>query len=438
MSGTPLQNSLNDLFSLVRFLRLEPFIDRGVWTQYIGNPAKHGDPLGVSRLQLLMRHLALRRTKDTKDKEGKPILSLPPNNQTLVELPFDETERAFYTSHHQRYKHEFARLEETDSVMRNYVSILQELLRLRQICAHMALVRDSEDKEGGGDVVEVIKTKGLSKPRALQLLALMRDSGEGKCVECGYDLLPTGEAAADEAPLGEDEGAAGRPKKKVRKTGPKASASKPGSGASSVNVSNPGTDEDAPAPGAPGWTPPANTPSILTRCLHLFCPLCVDHKMRPGYFNDRNLKQDEMLECSVCKSALNGALDIMLIQKSEVEQATADAAADEAGAGKTRKARTLEHSTKTRALLSDVLPFSQANPASVNFARSVDEPFGQTIGFQPVRGEVVKSVVFSQWTSLLDRCAFISVLVRSLTNACPESATSSKQLTSNSLASTAQ
>lgn len=397
LSGTPLQNSLNDLFSLIRFLRLEPFIDRAVWTQYIGNPAKTGDPLGVSRLQLLMRHLALRRTKDTKDKEGKPILELPPNDQALVELPFDETERAFYTSHHQRYKHEFAKLEETDSVMRNYVSILQELLRLRQICVHMALVRDSEDKEGG-DVVETIKAKGLSKPRALELLTLIRDSGEGKCAECGYDLLPAAPVVneADEAMGDED----GRPQKRQKKGKSKAvqivKAECSSAGPSSTNASRDNTDDDEQQP----FKVPTDPTIVLTRCMHVICPRCVDHRMRPG-FMEEGVKPDEMVECSVCRTALNGTLDLFSVRRSEVEQAS-EQAAEAADATKTRRSRTLEHSTKMRALLADVIPFSQANPASVNFTASRDEQ-AATIGFQPVTGEVVKSVVFSQWTTLLDR-----------------------------------
>jgi SWI/SNF-related matrix-associated actin-dependent regulator of chromatin subfamily A3 len=64
----------------------------------------------------------------------------------------------------------------------------------------------------------------------------------------------------------------------------------------------------------------------------------------------------------------------------------------------------------SRALLVDLLPFSQINPASANFIPGVDpeeevktQATGGTIGFQPVAGEIVKSVVFSQWTKLLDR-----------------------------------
>lgn len=55
----------------------------------------------------------------------------------------------------------------------------------------------------------------------------------------------------------------------------------------------------------------------------------------------------------------------------------------------------------------DLLPFSQANPESPNYDPDAQKPLEgeglKTIGFQPVQGEIVKSVVFSQWTALLDR-----------------------------------
>lgn len=48
------------------------------------------------------------------------------------------------------------------------------------------------------------------------------------------------------------------------------------------------------------------------------------------------------------------------------------------------------------------------NPSSDNYDPNYDPSTqtaetGGTIGFQPVKGEIVKSVVFSQWTTLLDR-----------------------------------
>lgn len=67
----------------------------------------------------------------------------------------------------------------------------------------------------------------------------------------------------------------------------------------------------------------------------------------------------------------------------------------------------------------DIFPFSQANRASANYWEEMDltQAKTETIGFQPVKGEVVKSVVFSQWTKLLDRLdlpRFTSSLSQSL------------------------
>jgi len=395
LSGTPLQNSLNDLFSLISFLRLEPFTDRAVWTQHIGALAKSGDPLGVSRLQLIMRHLCLRRTKQSVDKDGKPILSLPSNNQNVVPLAFDPAEHAFYNSHHLRYKHDFRKLEETDSVMKNYCSILQELLRLRQICVHMALVKDSEDGEGG-DVTKTIEDHGISKPRAIQLLALMRDAGGGQCAECGYEMLPAGTGDKTEAA---DEVEEKKPVRKARKVAALKSAT------ASANNS------DAEADGVASVVPPGEIVSVVTKCQHLFCQLCFRHKVCPEWPNE--VKPEDRSLCPVCRAELITALDAVSIGAKELEKGLDEVDhlhRDTKGAKAGKGTRLFEHSTKTKALLRDVFPFSQANPASANYFPSMvldgnanGDGAPRTIGFQPVVGEVVKSVVFSQWTKLLDR-----------------------------------
>ncbi|KAM0756492.1 hypothetical protein T439DRAFT_376672 [Meredithblackwellia eburnea MCA 4105] len=391
LSGTPLQNSLNDLFSLVRFLRLEPFTDRAIWNQHIGNLAKTGDPLGVSRLQLIMRHLSLRRTKDSKDKEGKPILTLPPNNQKIVHLAFDSAEHAFYKTHHQRYKHDFSQLVDTDSVMKNYCSILQELLRLRQICVHMSLVRDSEDLAGEGDLSSSIDKHGISKPRAISLLALLRDSGSGQCVECGHDMVPVSAAAGIEQDDLANVSVDRKPPKKSRKATKSATASAACS-----------DSEEAAA------APANELKLVVTRCQHLFCRLCFRHKVYQGW--PQVVAPDDRAACSICKAELTPAIDAVEIGTREMELAF-EAAEKRAQEGSKAKAtRLFEHSTKTKALIADVFPFSQANPASANYCgggeeldETKEEQTGGTIGFQPVKGEVVKSVVFSQWTKLLDR-----------------------------------
>lgn len=361
LSGTPLQNSLNDLFSLVRFLRLEPFTDRAIWTQHIGALAKSNDPLGVSRLKLIMRHLALRRTKASVDKEGKPILSLPPNDQRIVYLDFDPAESAFYNQHHQRYKHDFKQLQATDSVMKNYCSILQELLRLRQICVHMALVRDSEDSNNGStDLVKMIEEHGISKPRAIQLLGLMRDAGEAKCSECGFDMLPGGAAGTGDV----DELIEVDKKPVVKKRKTKASA--PASAACSE-------DERNVIPSAAGTEPI----SIVTRCQHLYCRECFK-KVCPELFlppppppPPLPIDSEELPPppppplkaiCTVCSTEFFPRLDAVELGAKEVLKALEDTAEDVSQAAssgkKVKGTRFFEHSTKTKFVLCPFLACS--------------------------------------------------------------------------------
>lgn len=404
LTGTPLQNSLNDIFSLIRFIRLEPFLDRHVWNQYVGVLAQKGDALGAERLKVIMRHLALRRTKDTKDASGKPILSLPPIDSKLIKLDFSETERAFYSHHHARYKHDFAKLEETDSVMKNFCSILQELLKLRQICVHPALLQDSQDRaaaagEGGGDLVATIEKHGITKPRAVQLLSLMLDAGGGGCLECGYDMPAFARAEGEEGFADEENGGAAcgknarKPPKKARKATKSQSA--PTSAATS--------DDDSGAPPAD-----EDIPYIVTRCQHTFCPRCFRQHMSHNW---PQVKSDEKTQCRVCQTEFQPAVDAVEVHPREYARVMAQASNQSKpakGKGKKPVTRLFEHSTKTRHLLADLLPFSMVNPSSDNYDPNYDPSTqtaetGGTIGFQPVQGEIVKSVVFSQWTTLLDR-----------------------------------
>ncbi|GAA6055900.1 hypothetical protein JCM3770_002351 [Rhodotorula araucariae] len=394
LSGTPLQNSLNDIFSLIRFLRLEPFTDRHVWNQYIGVLAQKGDQLGTERLQAIMRYIALRRTKDTKDARGKPILSLPPIDNALVHLQFTEAERAFYASRHKRYKHDFAQMEATDSVMKNFCSILQELLKLRQICVHPALLQDTEDRSGGGgDLVETIRAHGISKPRAIQLLALMRDAGGGDCSECSCAMQAFSRPNVEELGADEEVKPGKKPAaKRVRKT------AKTQTGATSVANS---AEEDGSAAGSGAQD---DVSAVVTKCQHVYCVPCFKSSVCPEW---PAAKSDVKAVCKVCSEEILPALDAIEIGPREYQKAlerSADEVAPKAKKGKKGKAaRLFEHSTKTRALLVDLLPFSQVNPHSENFSPEYVPPAGTTIGFQPVQGEIVKSVVFSQWTTLLDR-----------------------------------
>lgn len=49
-SGTPIQNSIKDLWSLVNFLQISPFTDRQWWTRAIERPLEQGNESAIKYL----------------------------------------------------------------------------------------------------------------------------------------------------------------------------------------------------------------------------------------------------------------------------------------------------------------------------------------------------------------------------------------------------
>lgn len=119
LTGTPIQNKLDDLYSLIRFIGIEPFDVKANWSHHISKPIKfnNGDPsLGVSRLQTLMKSITLRRTKDQKI-DGQSILDIPPKFDDTVLLELDPSERRLYDKMHERAKKVLSGLQSSGTVV---------------------------------------------------------------------------------------------------------------------------------------------------------------------------------------------------------------------------------------------------------------------------------------------------------------------------------
>ncbi|KAB1273780.1 Transcription termination factor 2 [Camelus dromedarius] len=70
VTGTPIQNNLLDMYSLLKFLRCSPFDDFNLWRSQVDNGSKKGG----ERLNILTKSLLLRRTKDQLDSTGRPLV----------------------------------------------------------------------------------------------------------------------------------------------------------------------------------------------------------------------------------------------------------------------------------------------------------------------------------------------------------------------------
>lgn len=196
VTGTPVQNKLDDLGALIKFLRVWPFDDKRSFGLHILAPFKNADPEILPKLRLLVDSITLRRLKDKID--------LPARHDQIVRLPFTEEEDELYQwfARDSDKKMSIIAGENKKSLGgKTYVHILQAILRLRLICAHGRELLGEEDLkmlegysrsnaidlEGGEE-----DTKPVLKSRqAYEMLMLFKETGGDTCAQCARIIGPS-------------------------------------------------------------------------------------------------------------------------------------------------------------------------------------------------------------------------------------------------------
>ncbi|KAJ1270251.1 hypothetical protein BS78_06G039700 [Paspalum vaginatum] len=204
LTGTPLQNNLEDLYSLLCFLHVEPWCNATWWHKLIQKPYENGDDRGLKLVRAILRPLMLRRTKETKDKIGNPILVLPPAHIEVVECEQSESERDFYEALFRRSKVQFDKFVAQGSVLNNYANILELLLRLRQCCNHPFLVISRADTSKYADLdqlaqqfLEGVQSNSRKLPSRAYVEEVVEEIRQGATTECPICL----ESASDDPVL---------------------------------------------------------------------------------------------------------------------------------------------------------------------------------------------------------------------------------------------
>ncbi|AQL00008.1 SNF2 domain-containing protein / helicase domain-containing protein / zinc finger protein-related [Zea mays] len=194
LSGTPIQNAVEDLYSYFRFLRYNPYAVYKQFCTLIKIPISRNPNNGYKKLQAVLKPVMLRRTKATM-LDGEPIISLPPKTVSLKTVDFTSEERGFYNTLEVESREQFKEYAAAGTVKQNYVNILLMLLRLRQACDHPHLVRGYDSCSSWMSSLEMVKKLPMERQHKLLIClqscsafcALCNDAPEDPVVTlCGH------------------------------------------------------------------------------------------------------------------------------------------------------------------------------------------------------------------------------------------------------------
>jgi superfamily II DNA or RNA helicase len=131
LSGTPVENRLEDLWSAMHFANPGLLGGRREFSERFGQAVAEARPDAAQRLRRKIRPFVLRRLK------SEVAADLPPRSESVVRVALDDRERAIYDAVFAASRAEvLSLLGEGGSVLR----ALEALLRLRQAACHPGLV----------------------------------------------------------------------------------------------------------------------------------------------------------------------------------------------------------------------------------------------------------------------------------------------------------
>lgn len=134
LTGTPIENSLAELWSIFDFIMPGYLFNyKDFKTKYETPIVKDEDEKSLKKLKMLIEPFILRRTK-------KEVLTeLPEKTVTVLNNEMDEEQEKLYLTYLAQAKEELADEIENNGFEKSQIKILALLTRLRQICCHPKL-----------------------------------------------------------------------------------------------------------------------------------------------------------------------------------------------------------------------------------------------------------------------------------------------------------
>uniref|UniRef100_A0A8C5SQB9 DNA helicase n=1 Tax=Laticauda laticaudata TaxID=8630 RepID=A0A8C5SQB9_LATLA len=160
LTGTPLQNSVEELFSLLNFLEPQQFPSETAFLEEFGDLKTEEQ---VKKLQSLLKPMMLRRLKDDVEK------NLAPKQETIIEVELTNIQKKYYR----------AILEKNFSFLskganqHNMPNLINTMMELRKCCNHPYLINGAEEK-----ILEDFRKTHNSEAPDFQLQAMIQAAGK--------------------------------------------------------------------------------------------------------------------------------------------------------------------------------------------------------------------------------------------------------------------
>jgi Superfamily II DNA/RNA helicases, SNF2 family len=165
MSGTPLQNNTFDIYAQMNFLNPGMLGSIEFFRQEFAIPIdKLGEADRKEHLRKLLYPFILRRTKEQVAKD------LPEKQEMILWCEMGDEQRRIYDAYRNDYRNKILGSIDTQGIAKSQLTILQGLLKLRQICDSPAILNEDEVFENHSIKIEELAreiTEDMSDHKAL-------------------------------------------------------------------------------------------------------------------------------------------------------------------------------------------------------------------------------------------------------------------------------
>ncbi|MEI7473024.1 MAG: SNF2-related protein [Chitinophagaceae bacterium] len=139
MSGTPLQNNTFDIFAQMNFLNPGLLGSMEFFRNEFATPIdKFGEQEQKEHLRKLLYPFILRRTKEQVAKD------LPEKTETILFCEMEDEQRKIYEAYRNSYRDKIMGTIDQQGIDKSQLTILQGLMKLRQICDSPAILNEEE------------------------------------------------------------------------------------------------------------------------------------------------------------------------------------------------------------------------------------------------------------------------------------------------------